>query len=355
MSTQPSFGTLFQQSRYTRTNTDGKAVTRQNRQELFAVAGVAFLIKHDESFRRTFLRSICGVAEADLDRQFEVEVQPASHADLRLRCAETKALYIVEFKLGAFLQPKQNPAQPDAFFEPDRGYGWAILNAAEYSKDEHRTYVVLQNWRTFEDGQKDGIRVLSRAWKDLIVAQSEERPLTRDLLDTLGGWGIATLKFRHTTHMKKAKHTQDAADLFQIVTVIAEEIGIKPHKFDFDVQSGDANDGYFGLNIPFGLPHFSKLEKCAGHGDENLGWFGYSSGDDGAPTLDAWIYCKPSKATETPQTKTLEYVQKRLGAEFAGSVLASEGQVRISINGEAVTDDKQWFATVFDALRDHAG
>lgn len=355
MSTHPSFAVLYRQSRYTRTDGGGKVVTRQNRQELFAVAGVAFLIKHDASFRRLFLQKICGVAETDLDFPFELEVQPASHADLRLRCAETKALYVVEFKLGAILQPKQDPTQPDAFFKADSGYGWNILNAAEYASAVHRTYVVLQNWRTFEDAEKNGIRVLSRAWKDLVDSQIVESPLTHDLLDTLGGWGIATLRFRHTKHMTKAKHTQDAADLFQIVTVTAEEVGIKPSKFDFDVQSGDGSGGYFGLNVPFGLPRFSKLEKSAGQGDENLGWFGYSSSDNGASTLDVWIYCKPSKAAESPQAKTLEYVQKRLGKSFEGSALSVEGGVRISVSGDAVSDDKQWLAHVFDALRDNAG
>ncbi len=352
MSTQPSFGTLFRQSRYARSDADGRSATRQNRQELFAVAGVAFLLKHDPSFRRTFLQRICGMSEAETDHRIEVEVQPDAHADLRIRCQETKALYIVEFKLGAHLQPKQDPAQPEAFFEPDIGYGWTIADAPEYNNCSRRTYIVLQNWRTFQDGDLRGIQTLSRAWKDLVVPPTEESSLTRDLLDTLGGWGIAAMRFRHTTHMKKSEHTKDAADMFQIITAIAEDLGIKAHKFDFDVQPGGDGEAYFGLNIPFGLKSFAKLEKHAGQGEDHLGWFGYSSGEKGASTLDVWIYCKPSKATETPESKTLEFAKKRLGMNFGGSVSNAEGHVRVSIRGDSVSDDNQWFASVFDALRD---
>ena len=351
---QPSFGTLFRQSRYTRNDAEKKSWTRQNRQELFAVAGVAFLLKHDNAFRRTFLEKICGMSEVEIDHPIEVEVQPEAHADLRIRCQATKALYIVEFKIGAQLQAKQDPAWPDAFFGPETGYGWTIANAPEYNNCSQRTYIVLQNWRTFEDGNVGAVRTLSRAWKDLVVPSTEETSLTRDLLDTLGGWGIAALRFRHTTHMNKSKHTKDAADMFQIITAIAEEMGIKPHKFDFDVQPGGDGEAYFGLNVPFGLKSFSKLEKHAGQGDDHLGWFGYSSGEEGASTLDVWIYCKPSKATETPQSKTLEFAKKRLGTNFAGSVSDTEGHVRVSVAGDDVSDDNQWFASVFDAVRDGA-
>ena len=350
MGTRPSFGTLFAQSRYSPHNA---GTTRQSRQELFTVAGVAFLLKHDPAFRRTFLRNICGVAESDLSRHFEVEVQPARHADLRIRCAELQAVYIVEFKVGAPLQPNQDPTQEEAFLEQDRGYGWIIGHAPEYTDCLRRTYVVLQNWRAFPDHEVQGITVFSRAWKDLIVPPIEESALACDLLDTLGGWGITALRFRHHVPMKKAHHTQNTIDMFQIVTATAEELEIKPKHFEFDVNSVDESGGHFGLNVPFGLRRFTKLEKLAGQNDYALGWFGYGS-DGGNATLDVWIYCKPSKAAETALAKTLEFAQKRLGTRLGASVEVEDGCVRISIGGDAVIDDKQWFASVFDALRDGA-
>ena len=70
--------------------------------------------------------------------------------------------------------------------------------------------------------------------------------------------------------------------------------------------------------------------------------------------LDVWIYCKPSKAAATPQNKTLDYAKQRLGAKFSGSIKRAEGHVRISVGGNAVADDKEWFASVFDALRDQS-
>ena len=314
------------------------------------MAGVAFLIKHDTAFRRIFLQNICGVSEPDLKHQFEVQVQPASHADLRLRCAETRAVYIVEFKLGAHLQSKQDPTNDNAFFKSGSGYGWSIASA--YPECEQRTYIVVQNWRTFQDGRSRNIVVLSRAWKDLIDRPMKESLLARDLLDTLGAWGVAALRFRHQIFMKKANHTQDAAEMFQIVIAIAEEQGIKPKDYDFDVQPGDESGAsWFGLNVPFGLKRFTRLEKIAVQAEGSLGWFGYGSGD-GPATLDVWIYCKPSKATVTPLAKTLEFVRKRLGTTFGGTIVEADGSIRISVPGDTVSDDKQWFASVFDALQD---
>jgi hypothetical protein len=111
---------------------------------------------------------------------------------------------------------------------------------------------------------------------------------------------------------------------------------------------------YFGLNVPFGLKQLTKLEKLAGQSEAHLGWFGYSLGDGGASTLDVWIYCKPSKAAETPQSKTFEFAQKCLGTAFWGAILREEGHVRINVGGDVSPDDKQWFASVFEALRDGA-
>lgn len=357
MGTRPSFGTLFRQSRYNRNDTSGQAVTRQNRQELFAVAAVAFLLEHDAAFRRTFWQKICGVTGADLDCPFAVEVQPASHADLRLTCAETKTVCIVEFKLGAHLQPKQDPTKYDAFMKPGSGYGAQIL--ADHADHARRIYTVLQNWPTFEEGDVQGISaqdlvVFSRQWKDLFDPTQQESSLTRDLLDLLGGWGITALKFRHHLPMKKANHVQDTVEMFQIVTAVIEHLGIKPQHFDFDVQSGDGSHGtWFGLNVPLSMKQYTKLESVSGPGEDTLGWFGYSS-DEGTSTLDVWVYCKPSKAVVTPAAKTVEFVRKRLGIGFVGTVAEAEGSVRISVGGDGIPDDRQWFAGIFDALRDKA-
>ena len=117
------------------------------------------------------------------------------------------------------------------------------------------------------------------------------------------------------------------------------------------MQPDSGEGAHFGLNIPFGLKHFARLEKLAAQTEGSLGWFGYSSSDDGSSTLDVWIYCKPSKAAETPELKTLEYVEKCLGPKFEGSASRDEGHIRICISGDTVADDKEWFAQVFDSLR----
>lgn len=67
-----SFSSLFRRSRYARTEPfeDSESPQKQQRKELFAVAAVAFAIKHEPDFKRHFLREICGVT-----RQTSVTVQ----------------------------------------------------------------------------------------------------------------------------------------------------------------------------------------------------------------------------------------------------------------------------------------
>ena len=99
--------------------------------------------------------------------------------------------------------------------------------------------------------------------------------------------------------------------------------------------------------MPWGLKAFTQLEKLAGVQEESLGWFGYSSYENQPATLDVWIYCQTSKAAHSPVSKTMEFVQKRWGQPLTGSITTEEGHVRISVNGDAVPDDRSWFVGVY--------
>ena len=265
MSLSPSFNALYRQSAYAPYELNSHGSNRQNRQEVFTVASVAFAMKHDEQFRRTFLHRVCDVTESNLDLEFNVELQPEYHADLRITCHSVQAVFIVEFKLGAELRDKQNPSKPE-FFNHPKGYGAIMRNHADYKQLAQLTYVVLQKDADFSDAELDGgrFRIRARRWGDLVLPHSEESPLICDLLDTLGGWGMSSLKFRKQTGMKKASRTQDAADMFQIVSAVAEAFGMNSKKFDWDVQSDSGNGAHFGLNIPAESKGFTHLSELAG-------------------------------------------------------------------------------------------
>jgi hypothetical protein len=63
-------------------------------------------------------------------------------------------------------------------------------------------------------------------------------------------------------------------------------------------------------------------------------------------------YCKPSKATEPPLAKTLKFVNDRLKGHPELTVRSQDGGIRISVEGTAIPDDKEWFAGVLEALTD---
>src|SRR5437016_752014 len=116
---KPSFSSLFKRGRYSprEDQDDSKAATkRREERERFAVAALAFCLRHDEGFLRHFWEKICYVPSdpaqmppITADDVF-VEWQPWADLALRSEIATQDYLWVVEAKAGASLQPKQNPA-----------------------------------------------------------------------------------------------------------------------------------------------------------------------------------------------------------------------------------------------------
>src|ERR1041385_5517526 len=122
----PSFFTLFKRGKYyhSKPSADLEEQQREHEeQERFAVAAVGFCLKHDETFRKGFFQKICRRnGHPDLAADFRIEVEPVHWADLRITNAN--CVYVLEFKILAKIEPKQNPKN-SAFKEPS-GYGYAM-------------------------------------------------------------------------------------------------------------------------------------------------------------------------------------------------------------------------------------
>jgi hypothetical protein len=79
---QPSFYQLFRRSKYSREESDEAPATGRNRRELFSVAALAFVLKHDEAFRAHFLRTICEHQKPFRANAFVVECEEEHCTDL---------------------------------------------------------------------------------------------------------------------------------------------------------------------------------------------------------------------------------------------------------------------------------
>ena len=160
MTAEPSFSYLYRRSRYFRDDNETSG-SRQNRREVFAVAAVAFTLKHDPRFCRHFFRVVCGFPDWPDQPPPKIELQPHDHSDLAIKDSLNASLVIVEFKMGANLEEKQNPKYQKVFFGAG-GYGNLILDEHDYRDFSRKTYIVLNDLKDFEDGERRGLQFRAR-------------------------------------------------------------------------------------------------------------------------------------------------------------------------------------------------
>lgn len=119
---KPSLFNLFKRGRYFRVveiltgddeTAESKAVHRES--ERFAMGAIAFVFQYDSEFRAHFMRQIVGVENRNLSNVASIEVEPENWADLRLAWKDSDgvaAVHVVEAKVGASLQDKQDYTKP---------------------------------------------------------------------------------------------------------------------------------------------------------------------------------------------------------------------------------------------------
>jgi hypothetical protein len=203
---EPSFAQLFRRSRYARIGpsaSDEKAGQQQQRLEIFAVAAVGFALQHDPEFKNEFLKRID--PELKDAAAFKPILQASHWADLKLEDRNGDALVVVEFKVGADLEKKQDPwaggnlctALPE--FWSEQGYGFQLLKDQTAVRCRTIYYVVVQQaGRTVPREDSNCTRndktfsLRSRSWKNLLLEPYGN--LGEDLVNSLGELGIPELE-----------------------------------------------------------------------------------------------------------------------------------------------------------------
>ena len=205
-----SFYTLFRRGKYYHANYHAKQSVDDNEQskaeqerdkreqrenERFAVAAIAFCLKHDESFRRHFFEKVCRQNDgSELNGDFRIEFEPKPWADLKIQNAGRE--YVIEFKIGARLEPKQNPNNDEFNKKPD-GYGFKM------QENGIQRYTVLGKENLGLGDRKivkvQGSEIICRecSWNVLSdgLESSKQSPMLRDLFDCLASLGIEHFEF----------------------------------------------------------------------------------------------------------------------------------------------------------------
>jgi hypothetical protein len=340
---------------WTKQTEKGQDVIKNKREEDFAVAAVAFVLKHDEIFKRHFLENVCGIKDATENLAgYEVRLHPHDF-DLVLVNERKNEVVVLEFKVGVDLAAHQKYFGTD-FFKTDfpQGYGYRI-NEKHYANYSSRKYIVLQKREEFKSEQVDeggesvpvkGIQCSSRSWLDLFPGNSNETALlVEDLLDSLAlSFGINELKSRLFMKKKLAESTQHAAEIYEILKRAAEVAGDKLAK----PIGRKVENGYeFGVELnKNSIGGFEFLK--ANQSPDRFIWFGYepSAGGGNAVRISVWICALHEKEK---RNQVNERIKKEITGYEIDETTDATGLIIYS-DGRRV-GDLEWFNEVLNFLK----
>ncbi|PWU13318.1 MAG: hypothetical protein C5B50_19600 [Verrucomicrobia bacterium] len=355
VNTDPSLFCLYQRSRFVRDGESEQGSSHQNRREVFAVAAVALTLKHDLAFRSHFLDRVCGWKWTPDQLTPKFEVQPHDHSDLAVKDGLNAALCVIEFKVDAPLELKQDPSHVS--FLGKQGYGTLITGEEDYLAFPSKTYVVLGEFPELSVEIKlEKLTCRGRTWSDLWPATHEPRGLWMDLLDTLGQLGIATLQGRQLSKKMNSKFASNVYEMHATLRAIASQALRLPRAPVADDIDMDGDEFWHGLKIPnANLPKFKTLLQIVKPEGDKLGWFGYQAGKSrpakkAQSEIALWLYCGSKEAARA----TRRFVQQRLQGIPGNCDEPSpeENAIAFDSGGDPEMGDKEWFEAVFRALED---
>lgn len=357
MADEPSLSSLYRRGKYSRFDIpgEGENVPLQERRELFAVAAVAFTMKHDAAFKRHFLKAICGIDDIEKPEEYKVHVQPDDF-DLVLTNDEKSEVIILEFKVRASLAKHQNYQEPDFFLSGEKdGYGKQI-DEKYSSRYVRKHYVILKEFNGPADdiasGMEtiEGVKCSSKTWSKLLSGDSQMSGLVLDLLDCLAeAIGIVELKGRMFMKKDLVKHAMDAVNMNGVLDSIRLDAQLRFRRCDkpkFDGQS-------FGVEIIEPSIGFEWKGICK----DRFVWFGYEQ-----DRISVWICgltltdpkCKNFRAKinaqfeEELREKSVEIIEEKSGA-----FLIKNSPAQRPDNDKVVwLGDQEWFRNVLTKLKD---
>jgi hypothetical protein len=336
-----SFSRLFRQSRYARDTEAEQGQPRQNRRELFAVAAVSFVMKHDTKFASQFLSRVASVPVKDLHHEFQITPQAAACADLVIRDNTNNKHYIVEFKVHSPTEEKQSPAT--RVFTSARGYCAQMKKRFANLNGRGLTYTVLSKQTEFDDSIVSGVRCRARTWKELIPQNQKESGLVPDLLDSLGNFGIPALRLRNIRYMKNSNDAQGAVEIYELLQSILTEF--RPSRMEF---GSDETYRWCGMPLEPRKNQYRNLRKWLGHQWNQIGWIGYEvSKGTKKPYLSIWLYFEPEHVRNCDQS--IQILKKKLPRkDLERSDVDCD--LIVSEPAQRVANDKEWFTHTLHAV-----
>lgn len=353
----PSFYALFRRSKYSKaseaddTESAEKLQRRHLQTERFAVAAIAFCLKHDEQFRTHFLVKVCG--ETISNGAFDILIEEKAWGDLVLAAHDRSSVFVVECKIKAALAEHQDPTHPSNRFWQG-GYGKEILDRyATYAKQI--VYIVL-GYAPKLNGLpyvRSNLSCVQKQWIDL-KHELPQTTLCSDLASTLAVFHVNAFRSDNSNNMNKSTDALKASETFGLLNDVLEEVGFVGISPKADISFESNENWYFGLIIrtsqsatgPFKLLHDSVLPQ-----NNQISWLGYTNGDTaGSSKPSVWFWCAPSQFTMLKARLTRSgVVASRITTD------QDDGWDYLVVSAEAddITakgGDKEWFKNIFTSV-----
>ncbi len=309
----------------------------QSPEELFAVAAIAFCLRHDEMFRRHFLHKLCGFDKIEAETKVEVEADTHKWGDLVIKSKDTSFVCVLEFKIGSDVQPHQNPNSPD--FK----YGKCI--SQEYNYCKKKCFIVLTKKEKLKDikcdcRQRNDLQCSWKSWDDINLIEPNSG-MIKDLFESLGDIGIEIFRERQLKNMNLTSLAMGSKKVTQALDSIYKNLFNKKLVIQRIDDEGGADDCWnTGVHIPQNLS--ADFE----------GWFGFEGIKQANQTVPesncavVYFYCHASQDKENRLIKLLK--DKGFKTENVDSW--DKATICNVVVRNYVGNDLSWFESVYRAV-----
>lgn len=326
--------------------------------ERFVTAALAFTLKHSRPFLREFWKRICRVpgdprTMPRISRE-EILLEPPAWADLQLESKHKQQnfVWVVEVKVGAKLQDKQNPASKE-YLKP-KGYGRLFKDFYRLRSDTNLRYVVLrldEELTGFRWDDVPGIQIQERGWSQVAEIGATDN-LTGDLFESLAQFGIYPFTMKQIEGVKVTAGLSQVGKAAEVIHCVRDWLGVGKQQGRLEAYSdGDGCELGMWINIPprsrgKELTHVMNSTGAV----DRAAWIGYIVANDGSITRDVWICCGDAQKRAVVQSK----LERKFEDDQTGEVVEPRDEpgvpcvvVRGKCNSSSKLTDWEWFKSIF--------
>ena len=352
---EPSFRRLFRRSHYRcgpdEDDESEEAKDTRKERERFAVAALAFCLRHDRKFLAHFWSTVCRVPDDESKmpciKPEGILLEPPRWADLRLVSEEerTRQVWVIEVKAGAPLECRQRPDRPDAFTEPGKGYG--ALFQKEEAHPARLRYIILGARESDElrihPGRIRRIWVQQRTWEDLTKGL-KRTGIVADLFSMMGELRIEPFFMEKAERITVDSELSNVDNAQTVLHAMCDWLSYRKLRISID-------SGYMGIYVePSGrrrpLGKYALLHKVTRKKGGSLAWFGYEIGSEkqGRVRKGVWL-CFDDRTSREAMCKKLK---KRFPDNDTKSDYEGDYHYVKVYSPRRKPSDFKWFKSVFE-------